>query len=61
MGKGRFVNHKLGKVVHRAINQHLWRTKTRDWKEVTGNLSIHSRKDVRSTEDEQKDESKNEG
>ena len=29
MGKGRFVNQKLGKQVHRGIDQKLWKTKTK--------------------------------
>jgi hypothetical protein len=31
MGKGRFVNQKLGKRVHRGINQHLLKSKTQNW------------------------------
>ena len=60
MGKGRFVNQKLGKIVHRVIDQHLWRTKTRDWQEVTRHVPIHTRKVVRSDYDEQTDESESE-
>ena len=60
MGKGRFVNQKLGKIVHRVIDQHLWRTKTRNWQEMTRHVPIHPRKDVRSANDEQMDASKNE-
>jgi len=58
MGKGRFVNQKLGKIVHRIIDQHLWRTKTRDWQEATMHAPIHPRKNVWSADDEQTDESK---
>jgi len=28
MGKGRFVNQKLGKRVHRGIDRRIWKSKT---------------------------------
>lgn len=61
MGKGRFVNLKLGKRVHRGINQHLWRTKTRDWPQETRDVPNYPRNAVEfADDDKQADESKNE-
>ena len=61
MGKGRFVNQKLGKRVHRRINQHLWKTKTQDRPRETGRAPIYPRNAVGfAADDKQADESKNE-
>jgi hypothetical protein len=62
MGKGRFVNQKLGKRVHRGIIQNLWKTKTQDRPQETSRAPIYPRNAVGFADDDDKqaDDSKNE-
>ena len=59
MGKGRFVNQKLGKVVHRGISQHLRKAKTQDWLKEAKRTPNHFRNAVKLNDDEKQGDGSN--
>jgi hypothetical protein len=57
MGKGRFVNQKLGKRVHRGINQHLLKSKTQNWPQETKRQANHPQNAVALADDDKQADS----
>jgi hypothetical protein len=59
MGKGRFVNQKLGKRVHRGINQHLSKSKTQNWPQQIKRHPNHPQNAVEFGDDDKQADSSN--
>jgi hypothetical protein len=55
MGKGRFVNQKLGKRVHRGIDQLIRKTKTQDQLRESQRMTNNRRNTVEPADDKKQE------